>query len=62
MNMSTAERAAVEAYLDRLTRDMGELANRLDTLKTQLCGPASPGRPHARQAVSLDRRSQRGAP
>lgn len=58
MNISVAERAEVEAYLDRLTRNVRDLAERLEALKIDLCGPASPDRPPVRQAASLDRRSQ----
>jgi len=62
IKLSTAERAEVETYLGRLTQKVRDLAERLETLKIDLGGPASLARPPVRQAVSRDRRSQRGAP
>jgi hypothetical protein len=62
MNFSAAERAAVEAYLDRLARNVRDLAVRLEVLRTDLRAPASPARLPARRAASLDHRSRRGAP
>jgi hypothetical protein len=62
MNLSAAERAAAEAYLDRLARQVGDLAGRLEMLKADLRVSASPARPHAQPAASPDRRSRRGAP
>ena len=62
MNISVAERAAVEAYLDSLVSDVRELADRLEVLRTGLRVPASPDRPPGQQAASLDHRSPRGAP
>ena len=62
MNISAAERAAAEAYLDRLARNIRDLAERLDVLKADLRGPASPARQSGQQAAAPDRRSRRGAP
>jgi len=62
MNITVAERAAVEAYLDLLARNVRDLAERLEALKTGLPAPASPARPPAQQAASLDHRSRRGTP
>ena len=62
MNISVAERAAVEAYLDRLTRNVRDLAERLEMLKTDLRVAASPDPRPGRRAVSPERRSRRGAP
>ena len=62
MNITVAERAAVEAYLDSLVSDVRELADRLEVLRTGLRVPAPPDRPPGQQAASLDHRSLRGAP
>ena len=62
MNISAAERVAVEAYLDGLARQVGELAGRLEMLKADLRGSASPARPPAQPAASHDHQSRRGAP
>jgi hypothetical protein len=58
MNFSAAERAAVEAYLDRLARNVRDLAVRLEVLRTDLRAPASPARPPGQRASSPDRRSR----
>ncbi len=62
MNISVAERAAVEAYLDGLARNARDLAERLEMLKAGLRVPPSPARLPGQQAVSFDHRSRRGAP
>ncbi len=60
--MSAGERAAVEAYLDRLAGDIRNLAERLEKVKSGFRGPASPVRQSGRQAAAPARRSRRGAP
>ena len=62
VNISAAERVAVEAHLDRLARQVGDLAGRLEMLKADLRGSASPARQLGQPAASQDRRSRRGAP
>src|SRR5215471_10161784 len=62
VNISVAERAAAEAYLDRLTRNVRDLAERLEMLKVDLRVADSPDPPPGRRAVSPGRRSRRGAP
>jgi len=62
VNISMAERAAVEAYLDSLALEVRNLAERLNEVKTALRGPASPTRQSDQQDAAPARRSQRGAP
>ncbi len=62
MNISAAERAVVEAYLDRLAGDVRDLAERLEMVRADLRAPASPARRSGQQAAAPDRRSRRGAP
>ena len=62
VNLSAAERAAVEAYLDRLALEVRDLVERLENIRAALRGPASPARPSGQQAAAPDRRSRRGAP
>jgi hypothetical protein len=58
MNLSAAERAAAEAYLDRLARHVSELAGRLEVLKSDLRVSASPVRQLGQPAASQDHRSR----
>ncbi len=58
MNISVAERATVDAYLGRLARNVKDLAERLEMLKTGLRVPPSLARPPGQRAASLDHRSR----
>jgi hypothetical protein len=62
MSISAAERAALEAHLDMLARNVRGLAERLEVLKTSLRARPSPIPPPGQQALSLDHRSRPGAP
>lgn len=62
MRMTAAERAAAEAYLERLAYNVKDLAERLEALKADLRGPPFPAPQRGRQAVSPDRPARRDVP
>lgn len=51
VSISVVERAAVEAYLDKLALDIRNLAERLEQVKTGLRGPVSTTREFGQQVA-----------
>jgi hypothetical protein len=62
MQITAGERAAVEAYLDRLAHNVRDLAERLEALRSDLHGPPFPVDQRGGQAVSPDHRVRRDVP